>query len=74
MSVYCGKCRYIRSFGDCMGGVYYRCKKAPVVEIVKQPTCPYRKHQELADKNKNNDCSDFQHRRWWEILWANDFG
>lgn len=72
--VFCYNCAFVRSWSDCFGGVYYRCKRAKVVSDSPNAIQRSITRETNQEKNKNNDCPNHCHRRWYELLWANTNG
>ena len=69
--VFCDTCAFVRSCSDCLGGVYYTCKKAKVVSREPNPICNSCTVETNAQKNMKNDCPNYKKRKWWQMLWAN---
>ncbi len=74
MKVYCGDCRSVRSWSDCMGGVYIECVMAKVKSYTDSPEGRSCIKQTCEDRNKNNNCGDFVKAKWWQKIWANTCG
>lgn len=74
MRVYCENCRHVRSWSDCNGGVYIKCRAGKVTAEKDTPTQLLYKRETCEEKNKDNKCTTFSKAKWWQKLWANTCG
>ena len=75
MKVFCDNCKFVRSSSFAMGGVGYRCKKAKVSKVINTPIQKSVRHENIEDKNSNNDCPEYKKSNLFQKLaYANTFG
>lgn len=67
--IYCKDCQYLKKEVDEDLYIYYVCKKSLITSSFSSPLekISYQRYESINDKNKNNNCSDFKKREYFNL-------